>query len=118
MTLVTVLVTVIAAFGTTEPLASLTSPVIVAVSCCANTRGEQSVNNPMIRVIIDSLVFIRLILQSGKGRSCIADKLFFRPGFANRRREQWRAGFHQLAPDRARLATVCGTNLAVANILY
>src|SRR5215813_6163715 len=58
LTLVSTLVTVIVAFGTTEPLASLTSPVIVAFSCCADTTSEQSVNNPKIRVIIDSLVFI------------------------------------------------------------
>src|SRR5262245_18456723 len=45
LTLVSTLVTVIVAFGTTEPLASLTSPVIVAVSCCANAEAEQSISS-------------------------------------------------------------------------
>src|SRR5215475_13016064 len=58
LTLVSTLVTVIVAFDTTEPLASLTSPVIVAVSCCASAKGEQSANSPKSNMDIDSLVFI------------------------------------------------------------
>jgi hypothetical protein len=43
--LVPTLVTVIIALGTNPPDASFTSPVIVAVSCCANVASGQMHNN-------------------------------------------------------------------------
>jgi hypothetical protein len=39
--------------------------VIVAVSCCASVKGEQSVNSPKSNMDIDSLVFIMMIPPIG-----------------------------------------------------
>src|SRR5262245_66346885 len=75
LTLVSTLVTVIVAFGTTEPLVSLTSPVIVAVSCCASAKGEQSAISPKSNMGIKSLVFIRGFLRWGKGLFYVADQI-------------------------------------------
>src|SRR4029434_5281131 len=61
--LVLMLVTVIAALGTNPPEASFTSPVIVAVSCCAGVASAQANNNTKK---------IKLLMQRDNGLNIIS----------------------------------------------
>src|SRR4030095_13423277 len=62
---VSVLVIVTCAFGIDAPEASLTSPVIVAVSCCANATWEQENKRAKNRA---NKGLLPIVISSGQAR--------------------------------------------------
>src|SRR5437867_1357844 len=72
------LVMVTTALGTTAPVASFTSPVIVAVSCCASAVNGQANNNTKQIVLLmqrENGLNISFLLLGSRGRTLSLSKV-------------------------------------------